>query len=112
MEITKKDIGIGIGSLFVVYALGFFGQSLREGENNKNIVEYLSDRKAAITRNIERYNQNIPLMKESFISQYSDSLENAVKDTTFLEKEIKIAEEEGSKFRKRLFSSWFGYFMD
>ena len=107
MEITRNHIYGALGISIIVYTLGIFAQVLF-GDINTNSGDgrrYLKERKEAVTRNIEDYNNKIAITREPFLSQYKDSLENAVKDTTFLEKEIKIAKKESDKATRKVFSS-------
>ena len=114
MEITRKHVYKGIGITVTVYVVGifanlFFGNVNLDSDNAKS---YLEERKETLTRNIREYNQNISIAREPFLSQYKDSLENAIKDTTFLRGEIKIAEKENIRTLREMLSSWYGFFID
>ena len=114
MKITGKKIFGGLGIAAAVYGSGLFAQIFFGNVNiySKQAEKYLMGRKDAITRNIEDYNKGMSVAREPFFSQYKDSLENAVKDTTFLGKEIRIAEEEANKYLRKSLSSWAGFFID
>ena len=113
-KMTKilKKIRAGIAIVGGVYVIGSLIQGLINSTDAIQAERYLECRKEAVTRNIERYNQYIPIVREPFLSQYKDGLKTAVKDTTALGKEERVAEKEASRLERKILSSWVGFFID
>ena len=112
VNITKKHVGNTLVGLVATYIIGFFVQGIVSLDHSSTIANYLSNKREAIVRNIEDYNTKIKIAREPYLSQYKDSLEYAIKDTTGLEKEISTLREKVSKNFKKVPLSWAGFFVD
>ena len=71
----------------------------------------LNKRKTELTKKVDEWERFIPIMKEPFASQYKDSLENAVRDTSKVSLKTNKIKEDFDKRGEKAYYSWLAFFM-
>ena len=115
-EKEQKDISKRIkylSSPFVFLLTYLLGVVCYEGPHISYPAEYniLYNRKKELNRKIDEWARFIPTMREPFASQYKDSLESAVKDTSKINLRVNEIKRQKKEEEVSGWYSWAAFFM-
>lgn len=114
IENLNKTAKYGIYLLggIIIYIVGRTTYAITSDAFNYS-KEYtnLNNKKNELVRKVDELQRFTPLMREQFATQYKDSLENAVRDTSEINLRIAKIKEKQDKIADKTDYSWLAFFM-